>query len=486
MYQLLIAIVAFIIAIGLLVAVHEFGHFWVARRFGIKVLRFSIGFGRPLYRWYDKLGTEYVISAIPLGGYVALFGERGGVPPIERPMAFGYKPVGVRMCVLAAGPAFNLLFAIIAYWILFLMGTTVYAPILGHVTKDSIADLAGLKAGQEIVSVEGKPTPSWEAVSIQLLSHIGEDKTIALGVKENAAPDNTVNNKETKHDKSTHLSNTHPANISANTNSNPIEIKTLDLGHWSDNASQGEWLSSMGLSPVDPVPPIIGKVLEGYPAAEAGLLEGDKILSVNNQPIQSRLEFVEAVQSKANKKVSLNILRADKTLNINIVPTSKVSETTGKEGGFIGVEFQTIKEIPQNLLRTERFGIFTALSKAFKRTYEYSIITLEVLKKMIVGQVSVRHISGPLTIAKYAGQTASIGFKHFLDFLGMVSVSLGIINILPIPILDGGHFMYCVYEFFTGKRVSEAAQNVGVMIGGILLLGFMSLAFYNDIINLFP
>lgn len=456
MFQLLIAIIAFIIAIGLLVAIHEFGHFWVARLFGIKVLRFSIGFGRPLYRWYDKLGTEYLISAIPLGGYVALFGERGNVVPAERSMAFSHKPVGVRMSVLAAGPGFNLLFAIIAYWALFLMGTTVYAPILGAVPKDSIADLAGLKSGQEIVSVEGKQTASWEAVSIQLLSHLGEDKTITLGVK--TSPD-APNAK--------------------------IENKTLDLGHWSDTAGQGQWLESIGLSPVDPVPAVIAKVLEDYPAFQAGLQSGDKILAVNNQAIQSRLEFIEALQSKAYQKVKLNILRNGQKLNIIVEPIKKMSSTTGKEGGFIGVEFQTIKEIPKDLLRTERFGIFQSLGKAIKRTYEYSIITLEVLKKMIMGQVSVRHISGPLTIAKYAGQTASIGFKHFIDFLAIVSVSLGVINILPIPILDGGHFMYCVYELVTGKRVSEAAQHIGIMIGGFVLLGFMTLAIYNDIINIF-
>jgi len=452
MSQLLISVVAFLIAIGILIAVHEFGHFWVARRFGIKVLRFSIGFGRPLYRWYDKLGTEYVLSAIPLGGYVALFGERDQtIPPTERPMAFSCKPVWVRMAVLVAGPLFNLLFALLAYWAVFLMGVTVFVPTLGNVSKDSVAGLAGLHAGQEIVSVEGKPTPSWESVSVQLLSHLGEDKTIILEVKE-------------------------PGQLN-------VQSKMLDLGHWSDKTAQGDWLEGIGLTPIDPVPAVVGKVLPDYPASAAGLQEGDKILSVNNQPVLSRLDFVQDIQFKANKPVVLEVLRRDQKLKIAIVPTSKRS-AEGKDVGFIGIEWQALTEMPKELIRTQHFGVIESFTKAFNRTVEYSVLTLEVLKKMVMGQVSVRHLNGPLAIAKYAGQTASIGLKHFLDFLAVISISLGVLNLLPIPILDGGHFMYCVYELITGKRASEAAQSIGVWIGGILLLGFMSLAFYNDLSNM--
>jgi regulator of sigma E protease len=453
MYQLLVSVIAFLIAIGILIAVHEFGHFWVARRFGIKVLRFSIGFGRPLYRWYDKLGTEYVLSAIPLGGYVALFGEQGQtIPPAERSMAFSYKSVWVRMSVLVAGPLFNLLFAVLAYWIIFLMGTTVYVPILGSVTKDSVAGLAGLRSGQEIVSVEGKATNSWEAVSVQLLSHLGEDKTITVGVKEKGK--------------------------------NTIENKTMDFGNWSDKSTRGDWLESIGLSPVDPIPPVIAKVLPDYPAAKAGLQEGDRILSVDKQPVNSRIEIVQAIQPKANKPVTLEILRRDHPLKLVIEPISKPS-SDGKENGFIGVEFQALDDIPKELIRTQHFGVVESFTKAVKRTAEYSILTLEVLKKMITGQVSIRHISGPLAIAKYAGQSVSIGLKHFLDFLGMISISLGVLNLLPIPLLDGGHFMYCVYELITGKRVNEAAQSIGVWVGGMILIGFMTLAFYNDLVSIF-
>lgn len=447
MSQFLITALAFIIAIGVLIAVHEYGHFWVARRFGIKVLRFSIGFGRPLYRWYDKLGTEYVLSAIPLGGYVALFGEKGqDIGAADQQMAFCYKSVWVRMSVLIAGPLFNLLFAILVFWAIFLMGSTAYIPVLGNVSKDSVAGLAGLHSGQEIISIEGEPTPSWESVSIQLFSHLGEDKTLSVTIQEKGKQ----------------------------------ETKTLDFSHWSDSSSHGDLLDSVGFTPIDPIPAVVSKVIADHPATKAGILAGDKILSADDHPVNSRSDVVNSIHAKANKTVILQILRHGQTLTIPIVPLAKKAED-GQEIGFIGVEFEPLKETPKDLVRIQHFGIWGSLIKAISRTTQYSVLTLEAFKKMILGEVSVRHLRGPLTIAKYAGQTASIGFKHFLDFLGMISISLGVINLLPIPILDGGHFMYCVYELITGKRVSEAAQNFGIWIGGLVLFMFMSLAIYNDI-----
>lgn len=454
MSQFLISVVAFIITIGLLVTVHEFGHFWVARRFGIKVLRFSIGFGWPLYRWYDKLGTEYVLSAIPLGGYVALFGERGQIiPATEQSMAFSHRSVWIRMCVLAAGPLFNLAFAVVAYWAMFLMGVIVFAPILGNVPTDSVASLAGLQKGQEIIAVEGKRTPTWEAVSGQLLSHLGEDKTITLTVK---GPEPKA--KEIQ--------------------------KTLDLAHWSDTGSDSNWLDSLGLFQMDPVPAVIAKTLPDLPAAQAGLQANDKILSVDAQPIHSRSDFIQAIQGKPNQWITLQIDRQDKTLKITLKPMSKQSES-GKEIGFIGAEFPSLDDTPKELVHRQHFGVVESLIKGFHRMVEYSFLTLDVLRKMILGEVSFRYINGPIMIAKYAGQTAGFGLKHFLDFLGMLSVSLGVINLLPIPILDGGHMLYCVYELLTGRRVSETVQNVGMWIGATLLMGFMTLAFYNDLSSIF-
>lgn len=454
MSQLVISILAFLVAIGILIAVHELGHFWVARRFGIKVLRFSIGFGRPLLRWYDKLGTEYVLSAIPLGGYVSLLGEKGQtVPPAERHMAYTYKPVLVRMLVLLAGPFFNLLFAIIAYWLVFLINVTVYAPVLGNVPKDSAAGMAGLYRGEEIIAVADKPTPSWEAVAMQLLAHMGEEKRIHLTVR--------------------------------NPITHELHTKSLDIEQLGDHTSEPDWLENLGLVPFDPVPPVVGKVLPDYPAFRAGLQEGDRIETVNGEKIYSRSELIQYIQTHPNTTIVLDILRGEHKIKITVIPIVKALKDGGKKIGFIGVEFPPLKAMPKNLVRIQSYGVGKAFIKAVKRTVEYSVLTLDLLKKIVLGQVSTRHISGPLVIAKYAGETASIGFRQFLDFLAMISISLGVLNLLPIPILDGGHFMYCVYECFTGRRVSEAAQVVGAWIGGILLIGFMLLAFYNDFIRFF-
>jgi regulator of sigma E protease len=477
MYQFLISLISFLIAIGILIAVHEFGHFWMARQFGIKVLCFSIGFGKPLYRWYDKLGTEYVISAIPLGGYVSLFGERTQVIPLtERHLAFNHKPVIIRMLVLIAGPLFNLLFAVLAYWFVFLLGVTVFVPILGPVPKDSPAGLAGLHAGQEIVSIEGKPTSSWEMVAMQLLAHMGEDKTIVIGVQEGTGKS--------------------------------LQQKTLDLGPLTDDSSESDWLKSLGLVFADTAPAVIGKVLPDYTAFKAGLQAGDRILSINDHLINSSTDAIHTIQLYPNKLIVLEILRPKMTdgapllstnssvttkTNIDsgekkkilIRPIAKIAERSNKEVGFIGVEFLPMQATSNGLIRTQHFGIGESLIKALNRTVEYSGLTLEILKKMIMGKMSVRHVSGPLMIAQYAGETAAIGFKQFLDFLAMISISLGILNLLPIPILDGGHFMYCVYELITRRVVPEFVQLIGLWIGGTILVGFMILAFYNDFTHLF-
>jgi regulator of sigma E protease len=452
MVQLLISILAFIVAISILVGIHEFGHFWVARRFGIKVLRFSIGFGRPLYRWYDKLGTEYLISAIPLGGYVSLFGERDQIiSPLERHQAFCFKPVWARMLVLVAGPFANLLFAVVVYWLLFMVGVSTFIPILGNVSKDSIAGLAGFHRGEEIVSVEGKLTPSWESVSMQVLAHIGEDKTINVGVRDHAEA--------------------------------PLKNKILDLGIVSGGTSESNWLDSLGLVPLDPVPAIVGNVLPDLPAFKAGLQPGDRILSADGHVITSRMDIIHYVQSRSNKKIHLVVQRGKQKLPLVLETVTKVSEEDNKKIGFVGVEFPALKEMPKSLFRIQRYSVGAALVKAVSQTAEYSVLTLELLKKMIVGKVSARHISGPISIAKYAGESAAIGLNEFLTFLGVISISLGVLNLLPIPILDGGHIMYCLAEIIIGRRPSEMAQNVGIWVGGLILVGFMILALYNDLMH---
>ena len=354
MLQFIISVFAFVLAISVLVVVHEFGHFWVARRAGIKVLRFSVGFGRPFYRWYDKLGTEYVLSIIPLGGYVALFGEREqAISGVDRHLTFHHKPVWVRMLVILAGPLFNLLFAVLAYFVTFLLGVTVLIPLLGNVPKDSIAGIAGLRAGQEIVSIDDRPVSSWETVSLNLLSELGNDKVVMLGVKD--------------------------------PKSQTITQLKLDLGNLSSEPADPQWLEEIGLIPFDPFPAIVGKVLEDLPAAKSGLLEGDEIIMADLRPISSRSSFIEYVQSHAKKTINIEVLREGKKVKLSVVPIEKHSKELQKEVGFIGVEFPAPKEFPKNLLRTQRYGVIEALKKAFSKTGEYTLLTIDVLKKMLTG-----------------------------------------------------------------------------------------------------
>lgn len=452
MSQILISIFGFLLAICILVTVHEYGHFWVARRCGIKVLRFSIGFGRPFLRWYDKLGTEYVISMIPLGGYVALYGERGtDIPESQRHLAFAYKPLTARMMVLAAGPLANLLFAVFAYWLMFIVGITSLAPVIGGVTQGSVAELAGLKPRDEIISFEHKPTHSWEAVSIALVSALGSEKTISLDTKR--LGEATVAN------------------------------HTLDLSSLEHQTQQHDLLKELGIIPLDPYPPVIGKVISGYPAENSGLQAGDRIVAVNDHPVFSRGEVTEIVQPSIDNTLVLSVNRHNNLLKLNVQPVAKRLDD-GQVIGFIGIEYDQQVAIAPDLMRQQHYGPWVALKQATKRTYHYTLLTMQMLKKMVVGSISVNNLSGPIAIAQYAGQSVSFGIEYFLSFLAVISISLGVLNLLPIPLLDGGHLMYCIYELITGKRVSEHAQSVGMVIGGIILLSVMLLSFYNDIARL--
>lgn len=495
MGHLLLSVFGFLIAVIILVTVHEFGHFIVARAFGIRVDRFSIGFGRPLFRWYDKMGTEYVIAAIPLGGYVSLFGEKATeITGSERYEAFCYKSVWVRISVLLAGPLFNIILAVIAFWLMFIIGITSLAPILGHVPKGSIADLAGLHQHQEIVSIENKPTHNWEAVSVAMVSALGKDHTVTLTVKE-------MNDEENK----------------------TMETHTLDLSSLEKSGEHGDVLKDLGLVPFDPFPAVIGKVLPDTPAFKSGLKPGDRIVAVNRQPVASRMDLSEIIQANIGKVLKFEVMRepqiqaqtqaqsqiqqnnnreskqalksnkinkADKKSNtenehliIQIQPMAKQLE--GKEVGFIGVEFVSPQKPPKEYLRTERFGVIDGFVQALKHTWEYVILTFSLLKKMIVGIISVKHLSGPIAIANIAGHTVSIGFEYFLNFLAVISISLGVINLLPIPLLDGGHLMFCVWELVTGRAASPQVQLLGAWLGGAFLLIITFLAIYNDLVHLF-
>jgi regulator of sigma E protease len=451
MGTILTSIVGFVLALGILITVHELGHFSVARFFGIRVLRFSLGFGRPFFRWHDKLGTEYVLSCIPLGGYVALFGEKPAeISGSERLEAFCYKSVWVRMAVLAAGPAFNLILAVVAYWLMFVIGIASLAPILGNVPSGSIADLAGLRQHQEIVEIENKLTPSWEAISVALVGTLGDHKTISIKIREGK--------------------------------DQPLETKTLDLTSLDQKSGEGDLLKDLGLVPLDPTPATVGRVLPDQPAANAGLKVNDCIVSVNGHPIHSRMELNKYIQPRNGEVLKFELIRNGQAKFVEIQPTLHPLDN-GKMVGFIGIEYTQPQKLPAEFLRIERFGPVEALGQAVKRTSHYTILTINMLRKMVMGSISVKHLSGPISIAQYAGQTVTIGIEYFLSFLAVISISLGVINLLPIPLLDGGHLMYCVWELLTGRPVSDHIQAFGIWIGGSLLLVVTALALYNDVMR---
>lgn len=447
----LYSLLAFLVATGLLISVHEFGHFWVAKRLGIKVLRFCIGFGKPLLTWHDRQGTEYVLAAIPLGGYVKMLDETETVVASnERHRAFNNKPVWVRMLVIAAGPAFNLGFAVIAYWLVFMIGIVSMVPIIGDVPKGSVAYIAGLRSGQEIIKIDDQATSNWEEIAVALMSQVGDRSFINVVVRDH--------------------------------NRHAITVHALNLSNWSLGNNDENILKNLGLEPIDPVPPIVGKVLADMPAAKVGLKAGDLIISIDGKAVASRSALMALLHDKYDRAVHLEYKRNHEIMTTLITPTKKLLDG-GDATGFIGIQFEE-HAWPKDLIRTQHEAPWPALHKAYKRTLEYSELTLQFLYKMVTGKMSLQHVAGPISIAKFAGRTALSGPAYFLSFLALVSISLGVLNMLPIPILDGGHFLFCIIELIRGKALSVKAMQFGNSIGFVVLGSFMLLAVYNDVIRI--
>lgn len=450
MTGILYSILGFVLAIGLLTAIHEYGHFWTARRLGVKVLRFSIGFGKVLFSWHDKSGTEYALCAIPLGGYVKMLDQNEGEVAVkDLPHAYNTKPVWKRMLIIAAGPISNLLFAVLAYWLVFMWGISAIVPIIGEVPKDTVAYRAGLHSGQEITAVDGNLTQNWEDIILAIVPHLGEHDDVQIAVKD--IKDQTVSN------------------------------HTLELKNWNLD-EQENVLLNLGLVPYDPLLPIVGKVLDGYPAQKIGLQAGDQIISLDGHKIANVTQLLTLLQDKYDQVVPLVIERKNQNINFVITPAKKESEN-GAVSGFIGIQFAQ-QAWPAKFIRLQRLAPIPALSMAVERTKEYTVLTLQFLGKMVTGKMSLQHISGPIAIAQYAGVTVRSGFETFMGFLALVSVSLGVLNMLPIPVLDGGHFLFCIIELIRGKALSMRAMNVGLAIGFVFLGGIMFLAIYNDVLRL--
>ncbi|GAJ75527.1 membrane-associated zinc metalloprotease [Vibrio sp. JCM 18905] len=445
-------LISFIVALGILVAVHEFGHFWVARRCGVKVEKFSIGFGKSIWSKVGKDGTEYSISMIPLGGYVKMVDSRvDEVPEHEKHLAFDKKPLWKRTSIVAAGPIFNFLFAIFAYWLVFLIGIPAVKPVIGEVTPNSIVAEAGIESGMELKSISGIKTPDWESVNMGLISHIGDDlMTVTL--------------------------------TSANEVGSEI-TKTLDLREWEFDPETQSAMQSLGFAPYTPeVYRVIEQVSQGGAAEKAGVLPGDEIVAIGEQRVTEWKQVVEAVRSNPDTPIELTVLRQGYEQTLTLTPGSR--ELANKEVvGFAGIA-PKVAEWPESYRFDLQFGVFESVGKAVDKTGQVIGLTISMLKKLIVGDVGLNNLSGPISIAKGAGATADYGLVYFLGFLALISVNLGIINLVPLPMLDGGHLLFFAIEAVIRRPVPERVQEMGFRIGGAIIFSLMALALFNDFTRL--
>ncbi|EMC2460781.1 sigma E protease regulator RseP [Vibrio alginolyticus] len=445
-------LISFIVALGILVAVHEFGHFWVARRCGVKVEKFSIGFGKSIWSKVGKDGTEYSISMIPLGGYVKMVDSRvDEVPEHEKHLAFDKKPLWKRTSIVAAGPIFNFLFAIFAYWLVFLIGIPAVKPVIGEVTPNSIVAEAGIESGMELKSISGIKTPDWESVNMGLISHIGDDlMTVTL--------------------------------TSANEVGSEV-TKTLDLREWKFDPETQSAMQSLGFAPYTPeVYRVIEQVSQGGAAEKAGVLPGDEVVAIGQQRVTEWKQVVEAIRSNPDTPLELTMLRQGYEQTLTLTPGSR--ELANKEVvGFAGIA-PKVAEWPESYRFDLQFGVFESIGKAVDKTGQVIGLTISMLKKLIVGDVGLNNLSGPISIAKGAGATADYGLVYFLGFLALISVNLGIINLVPLPMLDGGHLLFFAIEAVIRRPVPEKVQEMGFRIGGAIIFSLMALALFNDFTRL--
>ncbi|PKO91695.1 MAG: RIP metalloprotease RseP [Betaproteobacteria bacterium HGW-Betaproteobacteria-1] len=450
----MLTIAAFIFTLSVLIAIHEYGHFQVARWCGVKVLRFSIGFGRPLFRkTFGKDKTEFVLAALPFGGYVKMLDEREGPVDASEDLsrAFNRQSVWKRIAIVSAGPAANLLLAVFLYWVLFMHGVMGMKPLLGEIPVDSPAAQAGMKPGQLIQKVAGTATFTWQDVRWALLQESLESEVIE---------------------------------IEALGQPNNLQLHHLSLSSIGRDDYETDFLGKLGLKPYQPVvPAIIGEMIKSGAAARSGLQNGDEIIAVNSEAVRDWEHFVTIVRQHPQQELQLKLQREGRMVNLLITPDRAREE--GGEIGRIGAMNRMDDALLDEVLVNVRYGPLESFAKASAKTWDTSIFSLKMLASMITGDVSWKGVSGPVTIASYAGQSAHIGWKAFIGFLALISISLGVLNLLPVPVLDGGHLMYYMVEIFKGSPVSEAVMEAGQRVGLFLLGLLMVLAFYNDINRFF-
>ncbi len=440
---------AFALILGVLVFVHEFGHYLVARLLGVKVLRFSVGFGVAL--WSRRFGadqTEWAIGAFPLGGYVKMLDEREGeVRSEELHRSFNRQTVWRRMAIVAAGPLTNLLLAVIVYWGLFWHGMEELKPILGTPAVARAAAAAGIENGEQVLKVDGESVQTWQEMRWLLLRRAVEQDLVELEV---------INSR------------------------NEIAFRRLDVSSARADGWKGDALEKLGIGFFRPdVQPILGAVSPGSAAEASGLRPGDEVVQIDGKSVDSWFDLVHIVRDSPRKTLRFEILRGVQRLNFEVTPTT--FDEGGKTVGRIGVSVKEQGLSKSNLTVIQRYDPVSALGKAIRETWEQSVFSLVMIGKMISGEVSLRNLSGPVTIADYAGQSAKLGWDYYLKFLALVSVSLAVLNLLPVPILDGGHLLYYVVEIINRKPLSERSMEIGQQIGLALLLMLMAFALYNDI-----
>ena len=456
--EVLISVIALLVTLGILVTIHECGHFWVARRCGVKVLKFSIGFGKAVKTWIGKDGVEYVIAPIPLGGYVKMLGQEdttdvdtSGLSESQQQCSFACKPLWQRMAIVAAGPVANFLLAIFVFWLINISyGVSGIAPVVNNIKEDSLAETAGLRAGDEILAVDGEETITWQQVTLQLLARLGETGEITLTVD--------------------------PADSS--------RARTLQvpINAWMGAETAPNPVGNLGIIQFE-IPADIAGIIPGGAAQAADLRIGDEIISVDGRSIRGWTHWVEVI--RASPELTLNVVVQRGGINSALLMTPETA--TLDDGTVIGsigayVQETTLAELlPPEMQRQVNYNVLSAIQPAVIETWDKSLFVLDSVRKMVVGLISPKNINGPITIAQVAGETVTYGLDVYLGFLALLSISLGVLNLLPIPVLDGGHLLYYAIEAVIRRPVPERIQAFGLQLGLLMISGIMMLAIYNDV-----